>query len=136
MKNKNIFSIIIAIIILIIIAILFGKLVIHDCIFGTKVYDENDIVIKYHRFINVFSVKNNSNSVIKFHYQSGLCRGTGSETVYKYDITNYKRSDTWKIEIGEKFVKCAGMFYDGYIFTVSNDEGLYDSSSYNKHIWF
>lgn len=136
MKNKN-FYIIITIIILIVIIIVFGKFVIHDCILGIKVYNENDIVIKYHRFINVFSVKNNSDSVINFHYQSGTSRGRGTGgTVYTYDITNYKRSDTWEIEIGEKFVKWAGMFSDGYIFTVSNDNGLYDSSEYNKHVWF
>lgn len=135
MKNKNV-SIIVGICILIFLAVLFGKFVIVDCILGTKVYDENDIVIKYHRFINVFSVKNNSNSKIYFHYQSGKCRRGADGDKYKKDITNYKRSEDWEIETGEKFVKWAGMFYDGYIFTVSNDENLYDSSSYNKHIWF
>ena len=135
MKNKNI-SIIVAILLVIFIIILFGKLVIHDCIFGIKVYDENDILIKYHRFINVFSVKNNSNTKIYFHYQSGTCKRDALGDKYTTEITNYKKSEEWEIEAGEKFVKWAGMFYDGYVFTVSNDDDLYDSSSYNKHIWF
>lgn len=135
-KNKNILSTIINFAVVIFLVILFGKLVVYDCVIGTKVYDENSIVIRYHRFVNIFTIKNNSDDKIYMHYQSGKSRKDANLDKYKYDIKYYKKSEDYEIKANDKFVKFTGLFDDGYIFTISNEKDLYDSVSYNKHNWF
>ena len=64
LKNKNILFTIIGFIVILFLIVLFGKLVVYDCIIGTKIYDENEIVIRYYRFVNILTVKNNSDGNI------------------------------------------------------------------------
>jgi len=136
LKNKNILSTIVSFALVIFLVVLFGKLVVYDCVIGTKVYDENDIVIRYHRFVNIFTVKNNSDDKIYMHYHSGRCRLDANLDKRKYDIKYYKKYEDYKIKVDAKFIKFTGLFDDGYLFTVSNEKDLYDSVSYNKHKWF
>lgn len=136
LKKKNILFTIIGSALVIFLVILFGKLVIYDCVIGTKVYDENEIIIRYHRFVNIFTIKNNSDNKIYMHYQSGISRKDANLDKYKYDIKYYKKSEDYEIEIDDKFVKFTGFFDDKYLFTISNEKDLYDSASYNKHKWF
>ncbi len=140
--KKNI-NLIVGIVVIVLILVLAVKAIVFDCIIGIKIYNENNIVMKYHRFINIVSIKNNSSDVIEFHYQSGHYRGRGSgTTVYKNDITDYKRSDSYEINPKEKLTKYTKISYDGYVFTVTNDNGLHDSvkynksSTYNDKLWF
>ena len=89
--------------------------------------------MKYHRFVNIVSIKNNSSDIIEFHYQGGYYRGRRSgTTVYKNQMTDYEKSDSYEINAGEKLTKYTKMRYDGYVFTVMNDNGLHDSVMYNK----
>lgn len=137
LKNKDIlFNIIIGYALIIFLVALFGKLVIYDCVIGTKVYDENEIVIRYHRFVNIFTVKNDSDDKIYMHYQSGRCRRDANLDKYEYDIKYYKKSEDYEIGTDDKLVKFTGLFDDGYLFTISNKKNLYDSVSYNKNKWF
>lgn len=132
-ENKN--AIIAGIIVLSLLA-LFGKLVIYDGIIGIKLYDKNDIIIRYHRYVNIFTAKNNSDESIYMHYQYGRCRRDANLDEYHFDIKYYKKSDDFEIESGEKYIKFMGFMDDAYLFTVANDSGVYDSVSYNKHDWF
>lgn len=136
LKNKNIIFTIVGIAVVLFLLVLFGKLVVYDCIIGTKIYDENDIVIRYHRYINIFTAKNNSDETIYMHYQHGRSRRDANLDKYKYDIKYYKKSDDFEIESGDKYVKFMGFRDDAYLFTIANDGNLYDSVSYNKHEWF
>lgn len=74
LKDKNILYSIVVSAVIIFLVILFGKLVIYDSIIGTKIYDENDIVIRYHRYVNIVTIKNNSDCEIYMHYQHGRSR--------------------------------------------------------------
>lgn len=136
LKSKNIISTIIGIAVIVFLLVLFGKLVVYDCIIGTKIYDENDVVIRYHRYINIFTAKNNSDETIYMHYQHGRSRRDANLDKYKYDIKYYKKSEDFEIESGNKYVKFMGFRDDAYLFTIANDSELYDSVSYNKHEWF
>lgn len=49
LKNKNIIFTIVGIAVVLFLLVLFGKLVVYDCIIGTKIYDQNNVVIRYHR---------------------------------------------------------------------------------------
>lgn len=111
-------------------------MVVYDCIIGTKIYDENDIVIRYHRFVNILTVKNNSDYKIYMHYQSGRSRKDANLDKYKYDIKYYKKSEDYEIETNDKLIKFTGFFDDGYLFTVFDENGLYNSPPYNKHELF
>jgi len=136
LKNKNILSTLVGFLLVLCFIVFVGKLVVYDCVIGTKVYDENNVVIRYHRFVNIVTVKNNSEDKIYMHYQSGKSRKDANLEKYKYDIKYYKKSEDYEIEVGDKFVKFTGFFDDGYLFTISNKKDLYDSISYNKHKWF
>lgn len=136
LKSQNILSTIICVAVVIFLLVLFGKLVVYDCIIGTKIYDENDVVIRYHRYVNIFTAKNNSDETIYMHYQHGKARRDANLDKRKYDIKYYKKSDDFKIESGDKYVKFMGFIDDAYLFTISNDNKLFDSVSYNKHDWF
>lgn len=136
LKDKNILYSIVVSAVIIFLVILFGKLVIYDSIIGTKIYDENDIVIRYHRYVNIVTIKNNSDCEIYMHYQHGRSRKDANLDKRKFDIRYYKKSDDFEIKSGEKFIKFMGLFDDAYLFTVADDNGLYDSISYNKHDWF
>ena len=92
LKNKNTISTIIGIAAILFLLVLFGKLVVYDCIIGTKIYDENDVVIRYHRYTNIFTAKNNSDEAIYMHYQHGRSRRDANLDKYKYDIKYYKKS--------------------------------------------
>ena len=135
-KSKNILFTIFGYAIVIFLVVLFGKLVIYDCVIGTKIYDENDVVIRYHRYINIFTAKNNSDETIYMHYQHGRSRKDANLDKYKYDIKYYKKSEDFEIKSGDKYVKFMGFMDDAYIFTIANDYELHDSVSYNKHEWF
>lgn len=97
LKSNNILFKIIGIAVVIFLLVLFGKLVIYDCIIRTKIYDENDVVIRYHRYINIFTAKNNSDETIYMHYQHGKSRRDANLDKYKYDIKYYKRLNTSSI---------------------------------------
>jgi hypothetical protein len=135
-KIKDTISTIVAITVILLLLILFGKLVVYDCIIGTKIYDDNDIVIRYHRYINIFTAKNNSDETIYMHYQHGRCRRDANLDKYKYDIKYYKKSEDFEIKSGDKYVKFMGIRDDAYLFTIVNEDDLYDTVSYNKHDWF
>lgn len=135
MKNvnkKDILYTALGIIVLGILMIVVVKLVVFDFIIGAKIYDENDIVIRYHRIVNVVTVKNNSSKDITLHYQAGRARVDANGDKRKKDIKYTKRSEVYEINKDEKFTKFVGMFYDAYIFVVTNDDGLNDTASYNK----
>lgn len=136
LKNKNIIFTIVGIAVVLFLLVLFGKLVVYDCIIGTKIYDENDIVIRYHRYINIFTAKNNSDETIHMHNQHGRSRRDANLDKYKYDIKYYKKSDDCEIKSVDKYVKFMGFRDDAYLFTIADDGNLYDSVSYNKHEWF
>ena len=136
LKSNNVLFKIIGIAVVIFLLVLFGKLVIYDCIIGTKIYDENDVVIRYHRYINIFTAKNNSDETIYMYYQHGKSRRDANLDKYKYDIKYYKKSDDFEIKSGDKYVKFMGFMDDAYLFTIANGRELYDSVSYNKHEWF
>ena len=136
LKSNNVLFKIIGIAVVIFLLVLFGKLVIYDCIIGTKIYDENDVVIRYHRYINIFTAKNNSDETIYMHYQHGKSRRDANLDKYKYDIKYYKKSDDFGIKSGDKYVRFMGFMDDAYLFTIANGRELYDSVSYNKHEWF
>ena len=131
--DKDKLSTVLGFALIILLVVVFVKLVIFDGVIGTKIYNENSIVIRYHRFINVVGVTNNSENTIYMHYQSGKCRRDANNDKRKYDIEYYKKSDDYEIKKGEKFTKFTSLFDDGYIFTVVNEKDLYDSVAYNKH---
>lgn len=132
MNNKKVRSILISII-LIFSLILLLKLVIYDCAIGRKIYDQNNIIIKYHKYINIVSIKNNSDTDIYMHYQYGRCRKDTNFDKRYFDIRYYKKSDVFEIKKKKKILKFTSIIDDAYIFTVSNKKKLYDSVGYNKH---
>ena len=131
-KIKDNISTIVGITVILLLLILFGKLVVYDCIIGTKIYDDNDIVIRYHRYINIFTAKNNSDEII-YSFIIFLIINLDK---YKYDIKYYKKSEDFEIKSGDKYVKFMGIRDDAYLFTIVNEDDLYDTVSYNKHDWF
>ena len=103
LKDKNIIFTIVGIAVVLCLLVLFGKLVVYDCIIGTKIYDDNDVVIRYHRYINIFTAKNNSDETIYMHYQHGRSRRDANLDKYKYDIKYYKKSEDFEIKSGDKY---------------------------------
>ena len=134
---KNIFGNILTITIIVFFVIFIVKLLLFDFIIGTKVYNENNIQIRYHRIINIVTIKNDSNDKIYFHYQSGKCEQNNNfDDKSCGGIKYYKKSEDYEIKAKEKFVKHVGMLNDAYIFTISNEKDLYESVEYNKHDLF
>lgn len=134
--KKEFFSTILGVVVLTLLVFCVIKLVIFDCIIGAKVYDDNDIVIRYHRYINVVLVENNSNTNISFHYQSGKARLDANGDKRRNDIKYIKRSGPWIVGAGEKLRKYTGIKYDKHIFVISNEDGFNDIASFNKLEWF
>lgn len=135
-KDKNKLYTIVGFTVIVLLSVVIGKLVIYDGVIGQKIYDENNIVIRYHRFVNVVGVSNRSDDTIYMHYQSGKCRRDANRNKRKFDIKYYERSVDYEIEKSDKMIIYTSILDDGYIFTVSNGKDIYDSVSYNKHMWF
>lgn len=130
MSKKEMPSLIVFLLLLALLFLLGCKLLIYDGLIGVHVYNENDVKIKYHRFVNIVTVENNTDDLIYFYYQYGYAHNDSS-----YDIRDYKRSDVWEVETGEKFIKYVGS-YDGYIFMFADGEDFSDVASFYKADWF
>ena len=123
---------------IILLIVVFIKLVIYDCIIGNKLYDDNDIVVRYHRFVNIVTIDNDTDEMIYMHYQKGHANKDANGDKYASRIKYYGgSSDTYEIEPDSKLIEFTSIFDDAYIFTISDEEkDLWESVGFNKLEWF
>ncbi len=113
------------------------KLVIYDCIIGNKLYDDNDIVVRYHRFVNIVTIDNDTDEMVYMHYLKGRARKNATGDKYASDIEYYgRRSEVYEIEPNSKFAEFTSIFDDAYVFVIYNENDLYEAVGFNKLEWF
>lgn len=137
-KLKEIVLKLIPIACIVLLVVVFVKLVVYDCIIGNKLYDDNNIVVRYHRFVNIVTIDNNTDEMIYMHYQKGYAKKDANGDRHASNIKYYGgRSDTYEIEPHSKLVEFTSIFDDAYVFTISNEEkDLWESVGFNKLEWF
>ncbi len=136
-KFRNVLGVILGIGTILLLVVSFTKVVLWDVIVGEKAYDDNGIVIGYHRIVNIIHVKNNSDLPISFCYRKGYCEYDRiTDRISATDVEySTKRSEIIEIPPGEKARKW-GTFCDAYLLILTNEEGLYDVAAYNKKLYF
>lgn len=141
MKNKNWKKILgylfmAACMILLVVTVI--KLVIYDCIIGNKLFDDNDVVVRYHRYINIVTIDNNSDEMIYMHYLTGYAKKDANGDRYANSVRyTGGRSDVYEIEANTKLVEHTGILGDGFLFVISYEESDWqDVCSFNKREWW
>ena len=110
------------------------KFVVFDSIIGKTIYDENDIIVKFHRIVNRVEIYNNSDEEIYVNYIEGFNTTSGLEETgqIKSFEREYYLDDAWLVKAGEE-IKEKMSHADGYIFVIYNkNKDMYESVKYIK----